>query len=462
MPYELREADAVALFEGLDEHSLDAVIADPPYGIGFMGREWDNFRPSTVNQINERRVRRDVKHSENPNLRGRRRWTAGADVEYDRRQNKAFGEWTEKWATAALRALKPGAYLIVCCSPRTFHRVGVGVEDAGYEIRDSVAWIYGQGFPKSLDLGDGKGTALKPAHEPVLVARAPLDGTTQATHEKHGTAAVNLDDCLLPGPDGDGHWSGDDGSDATSLPGYEGGFTRGGRRREGRWPPNVVIDDQVAAHLDATVGERRSGGHPSRRTAPKFRRVYSAFGGQPDCGPARGGEVGPVSRFFYCAKASREEREAGCEHLPLVQVGRDPADDSAGKVGEGVHNHHPTVKPVALMRWLVRLFVPAGGLVCDPFVGSGTTGVAAVLEERRFVGGDREPEYVAIAEARLRHHSAQGKLFATSRQMCAFCEVIEATTTADDGEGNAVPACEPCAVAAKAGWFIESGATDGS
>ena len=203
-----------------------------------------------------------------------------------------------------------------------------------------------------------------------------------------GTGALNIDGCRLEGAKGEGHWSGDDGSDATSSPGYAGGFSRGGARSDlGRWPPNVALDEEAAARLDAEGG---------------------------------------TSRFFYCPKASRDERERGCEDLPRKTAGdaTDRQDGSAGlnspRAGasrtHGARNHHPTVKPVALMRWLVRLVTPPGGLVLDPFAGSGTTGIACVHEQMRFLGMEREAEYVRIAEARIGAAMAQfqtgGPLFA--------------------------------------------------
>ena len=449
MTYEIREQLALAFLASLDPHSLDAIITDPPYGIGFMARKWDTFKPEVAAKFRERTVH-DRSDSDNPNLRGRTRWAAGAAVEYDYRQNAVFGDWCREWATAARRVLKPGAFLVVCAGDRTFHRVAVGIEDAGFEIRPCVAWLYGQGFPKSMPLGEGKGTALKPAFEPIIVARAPLDGTTKATHEKWGTAAINVDDGRIEGEEGDGHWSADDGSDATSRPGYEGGFTKGGTRRRlirareetaqgttygerpygstadgttdvGRWPSNVVLDEAVAAELDAEVGDRRAGGAVrGDEPSPVFSdRVYGDLDTRQPWVPYLDG--GGPSRFFYVAKASRGERELGCEHLPRKSAGEATGGRKEGSAGlnsprtgagrtKGARNFHPTVKPVTLMRRLVRLFVPHGGTVADPFLGSGTTGVAAVLEQRHFIGCEREPEYLPIARARLAHAASTPRL----------------------------------------------------
>lgn len=191
------------------------------------------------------------------------------------------------------------------------------------------------------------------------MARKPLAGTVAANVLAHGTGALNVDGCRI----GDG------------------GGTRASNKRPiplmaGRWPANVVLDPEAAELVDEQSGELRSGANPTRRGADKFRNVYGAFPGQEECDPARGAEVGGASRFFYCAKTSAAERGHG--------------------------NTHPTVKPVALMRWLVRLVTPPGGTVLDPFCGSGTTGIAALREDLSFVGVEREPTYVAIARQRIR------------------------------------------------------------
>ena len=352
--------DCLAVLATLDADSIDACVTDPPYGLGFMGREWDTFAPDTVAAYKDRM--RPVKPDEtNPNVRGRAKWWGGGAVEYDRSAAASlkFHAWTQAWAEAVLRVLKPGAHAVVCASPRMGHRVTCGLEDAGFEIRDSLLWLHAVGFPKSLNLPGGLGTALKPAYEPVILARKPLGGRTVAQCvAAFGTGALNSDGCRLAG-------HGD----------------------VGRWPPNVALDEDAAAMLDAEGG---------------------------------------TSRFFYVAKASREERERGCEDLPRKTAGEatDRQDGSAGlnspRAGasrtHGARNHHPTVKPVALMRWLVRLVTPPGGLVLDPFTGSGTTGIACVQEQCRFLGMEREAEYVPIAEARIEAAAAQfqtgGPLFA--------------------------------------------------
>jgi hypothetical protein len=258
----------------------------------------------------------------------------------------------------------------------------------------------------------GWGTALKPAHEPIVMARKPLMGTVAQNVLAHGTGGINGDGCRI-------------GADAGwAYPNGRGGSGWGGRESlsqnldepmtasAGRWPANVALDEEAVAMLDEQSGELQSGANPARRGSDKFRDVYQDFAGQSECQPARGADAGGASRFFYCAKVSREEREAGCEMLP-ARSGADAVDRDEGAAGtkspragasrtaSQVRNHHPTVKPIELMRWLVRLVTPPGGLVLDPFTGSGSTGVAALLEGFRFIGCELSPEYAEIARARI-------------------------------------------------------------
>ena len=382
----LLSGDCLELLATLEPDSVDACVTDPPYGIGFLGREWDTFAPESVAKLAEQKRGFD-RREPNLNLRGRREWLAGAKVQYDRSATASlkFHAWTQQWAAAVLRVLKPGAYAVMCASPRMGHRVTCGLEDAGFAIRDSLLWLYGSGFPKSLNLPGGRGTALKPAYEPVILARKPLGGRTVAQCvAEYGTGALNIDGCRITTDEGR----------PLRYAGRINGSLRDGSRAAGitdlgRWPPNVALDEDAAARLDAEGG---------------------------------------TSRFFYVAKASRDERERGCENLPHKTAGdaTDRQDGSAGlnspRAGasrtRGARNHHPTVKPVALMRWLVRLVTPPGGLVLDPFAGSGTTGLACIKEQCRFLGIEREAAYVAIANARLHAEHARfetgGPLFAAS------------------------------------------------
>jgi hypothetical protein len=366
-------ANCVEYMSTAEPDTFDAIVTDPPYGLGFMGKAWDSpgnvaFRPET-------------------------------------------------WA-AALRVLKPGGHLLAFGGTRTYHRLACAVEDAGFEIRDCLMWLYGQGFPKSLDVSkaidkaagatravvgtkigqpgyslsltmgagvamkgnvdgslrhpeaecaitapatdaarewEGWGTALKPAWEPILLARKPLSGTVAANVLTHGTGALNIDACRV-------------GTDAISQ--------HGRKSQSGRWPANVILDEEAAAMLDEQSRERMHSAGAAREAIGEAgpSGMFGLAGGD----AMRYGDKGGASRFFYCAKASTAERNRG---LP----GR---------------NQHATVKPLALMRWLLNMVTPPGGLVLDPFVGSGTTAVAAASLGFDCVGLDDDP--LSVADALLR------------------------------------------------------------
>jgi transcriptional regulator with XRE-family HTH domain len=466
----------------LDAESVDAIVCDPPYGLSFMGKDWDHGVPG-----------------------------------------EAF--WRE-----ALRVAKPGAHLVAFGGTRTYHRLTCAIEDAGWEIRDCLSYLYGTGFPKSHDvskamdkhggappswfgpwfrawresngitqkqvaalfpsktggltgcvanwelgfnlptpkqfnlirdtfglpfdtieaaerevvgrgtsgttaiwseggMGDytitapatdlarqwqGWGTALKPAWEPVILARKPLIGTVAANVAQYGTGGINVDGCRIGTDDViTNHSRSADAAISKGKYGHSSAQdthqTEG--QRLGRWPANVVLDEEAAGLLDAQTGTLTSGANPTRRASGMG---YHGAEGQAQCDAPRGVDSGGASRFFYTAKASRKEREAGLEGMPVGQPvgGADKWTETDRRRGEGVTrepaaNVHPTVKPIALMRWLCRLVTPKGGLILDPFTGSGTTGCAAVLEGFRFVGVEREPEYAAIAEKRIAHWAAQ-------------------------------------------------------
>jgi site-specific DNA-methyltransferase (adenine-specific) len=317
---------------GMEPGSVDAVVTDPPYGLGFMGKAWDGLPPGL------------------------------------------------ETASAMLRVLRPSCYLLAFGGTRTWHRLACALEDAGFEIRDTLMWMYGSGFPK------GK-ACLKPAWEPVILARKPGPMRELGTEE-----------CRIAAPDaaraGNSERSDSTGYGATTW--QKSGTTPSA----GRWPANLVLDEEAAAMVDEQTGELTSGAlDRSRITAPN-----KTYGAAPrSLSGEYSSDSGGASRFFYCAKASRAERNAGCEGMS------EPASDRDGKnrTGTACQNHHPTVKPVALMRWLVRLVARPGDTVLDPFTGSGTTGVACAMEGRDFIGIEREAEYVEIARRRVEAASAQ-------------------------------------------------------
>jgi DNA modification methylase len=311
--WRLIEADALSLLAKLPDDCVDAIVTDPPYGLALGGAAWDRF--------------------------GEGELTA----------SEGFERWTQSWASECRRVLRPGGHLLAFGAPRTFHRLVAGVEDAGLEVRDQLLWLHAQGLPKSHRLPGGLGTTLKPAYEPILLARKPFEGRTIDNLEHHGTGALNID------------------------------ATRVGEAAY--WPAHVTL-----AHTKNCADTCKS-------DCP----VGMIDAARSDLLP---------SRLFFCAKATRREREAGCEEMPRRSVALYTGKRHSPRL---VRNPHPTVKPLELMRWLVRLVTPPGGLVLDPFTGSGSTGVAAVLEGRRFLGIEREPEYVDIACARLAHWAGEAR-----------------------------------------------------
>ncbi len=314
----LIEADALALLAKLPENSVDCVVTDPPYGIGFRHESWDGtdiYR--AANQDGERLS-----------------------------EGEAFTRWTRVWAAECRRVLKPGGHMVAFGSPRTFHRLTSGVEDAGLEIRDVLMWVYAQGAPKARKLPGGLAPLLKPAYEPILLARAPLAGTTPRNLKAWGTGALN--------------------TEASRVNGY--------------WPAHLTLSHAPECTEARCMSDCPAGlldaAHPELRP----------------------------SRLFFSAKASKREREAGCDELPLR------SDLLYSRPAVRLRrNIHPTVKPIELMRWLVALVTPPGGVVLDPFAGSGTTGIAAVMEDRPFLGIEREPKYIDIACARLTHWAQQAR-----------------------------------------------------
>jgi DNA modification methylase len=406
----VHHGDCVEVLRGLPDASVHAVVTDPPYGLEFMGKAWDKFAPLD------------------------------------------FERWVELWAVECLRVLKPGGHLLAFGGSRTWHRLAAGIEDAGFEVRDSIAWLYGSGFPKSLDVskaidkaagvtgtygepktaahaahigktnyaGAGKepgwerpwmsdpeaidnsarkyeagsaeaehwqgwGTALKPAFEPIVVARKPLGERTVAANVlAHGTGALNIDGARVATDDfkgmsaesfasvksGEASWNQSDGGMFDA--GRRGGWVNG--PPSGRWPANVVLDESQAAALDKQSGMSKSP-RPYRDSSKTNGSIFGVGGvGHAD----EYGDTGGASRFFYVAKAPKSER---------------PRDGDTA---------HPTVKPLDLMRWLVRLVTPPGGTVLEPFAGSGTTLEACLIEGFNAIGIEREETYLPLIMQRLK------------------------------------------------------------
>ena len=337
--------DCLEAMAEMEPDSVDAVVTDPPYGLGFMGKKWDVMPP-------------------------------GDEV-----------------AAAMLRVLKPAHYLLAFGGTRTHHRLMVALENAGFEIRDCLMWLYGSGFPK------GKGQ-LKPAYEPIILCRKP----------GKGVRALGIDECrigtgerpAIVGTNKERRWPGD----------FKQGSYADGTTALGRWPANIVIDEEAGALIDEQSGMSVSRIAPRGGTSPA---PMSWGDGRKDGDkPAGHADSGGASRFFYCPKASRSERNAGCVGFEAKNLaGHNKWTDVYYRKDNGEvtpdpqRNHHPTVKPVALMRWLVRLICPPGSTVLDPFMGSGTTGVACATEGREFIGIELEPEYMVIAEARIKHAEKQ-------------------------------------------------------
>ena len=398
----------------LADCSVDSVVTDPPYELGFMGKSWDS-----------------------------------TGVAYD------VTVWQE-----CLRVLKPGGHLLAFGGSRTYHRLAVAIEDAGFQIRDQIMWVYGSGFPKSLNISkaidkqagverevvgytdphdprtamarsiyggdiqegagignpitapataeakewDGWGTALKPAHEPIVMARKPLDGTVANNVLTHGVGGINIDGCRVGRADGDDSIAGNRTATFGTQDTLSGGDGSGGwsQNEQGRFPANFIHDgsDEVVELFPQTSPSKaaaRGGTNPNPMDWGNNRSDGDIVKGHTDNG-------GSAARFFYCAKANKKDRNQGLDGFEEKR----PDERSVTGMGtfeeKGVAkqaNHHPTVKPTDLMRYLCRLVTPPNGTVLDPFLGSGSTGKAAVAEGFSFIGVEQSEEYLTIAKARI-------------------------------------------------------------
>lgn len=417
MTWEVRVGDCRALMAEMEDCSVDAVVCDPPYELNFMGKGWD-----------------------------------ASGIAYDQ----------EVWKQA-LRVLKPGGHLLAFSGSRTYHRMTVAIEDAGFEIRDQIMWVYGSGFPKSHDVSkaidkaagverevigsvtipgyaksnvengqqsrsskefdvtsktaitpeaqqwQGWGTALKPAHEPICMARKPLETTVAGNVLKHGVGGLNIDGCRVEAPDGYTENRVTQGGDHFSVGSDE--KTRGttfNPNQAGRFPANLIHDgsDEVLALFPHTKS-----GYTDGTKSGVQRSTFGKYGAGTFAESY--GDEGSAARFFYTAKASQWDRNGGLDDLddkPSAASEFRPNHAEKAAMGEDGNpygrwsprkNIHPTVKPTDLMRYLCRLVTPPNGLVLDPFCGSGPTGRAALLEGFSFIGCELSEEYAEIARGRI-------------------------------------------------------------
>jgi len=360
--------DCLDKLKELDDNSVDSIVTDPPYGLSFMGKKWD----------------------------------------YDVPSQEIFEE--------CLRVLKPGGYLLSFAGSRTYHRMAVRVEDAGFEIRDQIMWIYGSGFPKSLNIGkkvdeyEGWGTALKPAHEPIVMARKPLSEKTVVNNVlEWGTGGINIEESRIPYKSKDDMEIRKNTHRETNKLG-DGNFG-GGKYSQpvesGRFPSNIILDKEAGKILDEQTGQLKSGDMPGKYKGWGKNGIYGSADNKLE--QTYYGDKGGASRFFYCPKTSKKDRNEGLDDFE-EKKSRKWRDDKGMKfTGSGnprkemSKNFHPTVKPTDLMLYLIRLVTPTVGTTLDPFMGSGSTGKAAVRGGFNFVGIEREKEYIEIAEARIQY-----------------------------------------------------------
>lgn len=427
---ELIYGDCLEKMKDIPSESVDSIVTDPPYELGFMGKSWDNT--GIANNV-------------------------------------------EMWSEC-LRVLKPGGHLLAFSGTRTYHRMASAIEDAGFEVRDMIEWVYGSGFPKSLNIGkavdklqgnerkelgmvrrtgkesgtygamkgnnmetkgtsewEGWGTALKPAHEPICMARKPLAEKTVAENVlRYGTGGINIDESRVDVADSEkvkqeghirkGNVVGDSRTSVAAGQFGDGAFVAGTDLTNGRFPANLIHDN--SEEVRECFPETKSGRFKEAREERSGDSLNSwknnSLGGGD--APDNYGDSGNASRFFksivYQAKASKSERNKGCEGLEEnFTTEQNKWTENDYRKGDGektvspTKNNHPTVKPIALMEYLIKMVTPKGGVVLDPFMGSGSTGVACKQLDRNFIGIEKDREYFEIAKNRIESIAVQKSLF---------------------------------------------------
>ena len=482
MNIDLRLGDCLEVLQTIPDNSVDSVVTDPPYGLGFMNKEWDS--PEKLRALTQRESDRSAERK----AEGK----SPTDAPFSKsvppglaikgaKEGKWFQEWCELWAVECLRILKPGGHILSFSAPRTYHRMATAFEDAGFEIRDQLMWVFGSGFPKSHNIGkaidkiegnerevlgtkadfsmdgairnpnnhrevgeaakeiqheygykqgwdapvtkgnsdwEGWGTALKPAHEPIVMARKPLSEKSIAENVlKHGTGGINIDGSRIGFRDEADKESAKPGSlNATGEHSMFGLKSGNELNDSGRFPANIIFDEEAGQLLDEQSGVKQYnknredngtylGGHRKEYVGTENNEIEKKIKGQ------FFNDKGGASRFFYCPKAAKSDRNEGLDEFEKKGNKFMATKNGTGETSKGMErfttepkaNHHPTVKPTDLMRYLINLVTPPNGTILDPFMGSGSTGKAAVRCGVNFIGIEKEQEYMDIASARIEH-----------------------------------------------------------
>ncbi len=463
------KGDCIEVMKALKPNSVDAIVTDPPYGLEFMGKEWDKLKcwddGIVTKQIIEwRKAKREGGFATMQKSRTPR---------YDPSQKggKYMQLWHTQWLTEAYRVLKPGGSMLVMGGTRTFHRLACAIEDSGFIIKDTLMWLYGSGFPKAQDLGkmidkrmgkkrtvvgrksksviseewrkkegrtdrlndefldisipstplaqhwDGfKVGGIKPAYEPIVWAVKPPEGSYVDNVLKYGVGAVNVDECRVESKDDLS--GGTYGGIFSGTRDEEGNLCKAiGSGNKGRFPANIILDEEAGRLLDEQSGESKSKkcnrGNLDDIRSDNYHRSSGAR--LPNSDYERGhSDSGGASRFFYTAKASRSERNMGLEGMEEKDLHwssghKNPGSFQSDGTKKKATNAHPTVKPIKLFEWLIRLVTREGQIVLDPFLGSGTTAIAAHNAGRKCVGIEKEDEYLQIAKKRIDYWKSQPK-----------------------------------------------------